>query len=108
MHIFTDLSFEGNEAGIGAVVFDSETGIGRVFGGFFTARLLGKLLPLVGRQIISQVELIAVLSARVLLAPALTRRRVIMDNEIWTLESRRQVGDFHHQGQMHGTVCGTS
>ena len=70
-------------AGIGAVVFDTESGLGRVFGGRLSTSLLHKLLPLVGKQIISQVELIAALSVRMLLSKELAHRRVIiwLDNE---------------------------
>ena len=62
---------------IGAASCDAETGIGRVFSGALSERFLGELIPLVGRQILSQVETIAVLTARVLLAPHLANRRVI-------------------------------
>ena len=83
VHIFTDGAFEDSVAGLGAVVFDAEYGWGRVLGGRLSESLLKKLLPLVGKQVISQVELIAALSVRMNLAKELAGRRVIiwLDNE---------------------------
>ena len=51
VRVFTDGSFENSVAGVGAVVCDAESGLGKVFGGTLPKSLARKLLPLVRNKL---------------------------------------------------------
>ncbi|CAE7211849.1 unnamed protein product, partial [Symbiodinium sp. KB8] len=64
LHLYTDGSWEGNVAGIGAVLFDAGTNRGRVFQGFVDPWLVKTWLSSVGEQLICEIELYALVAIR--------------------------------------------
>ena len=51
VRVFTDGFFENSVAGIGAVVCDAESGLGKVFGGTLPKSLVRKMLLLVRNKL---------------------------------------------------------
>jgi hypothetical protein len=81
--IFTDGSWEGGHAGIGAVAIDTASGEKFVWAGQVPQTLLERWRCLVGEQLICQIELYAMVVIRWMLADRLKDRRTIwwVDND---------------------------
>ena len=81
--IFTDGCWEGQTAGLGAVVIDTATGTKQIFMGEVPPPLIARWEQQVGEQLICQIELYTLVVLRWMLQPQLAHRRSIwwVDNE---------------------------
>ena len=77
LHLYTDGSWEGNVAGIGAVLLDAGTNRGRVFQGFVDPWLVKTWLSSVGEQLICEIELYALVAIRHVLSSTFEGRKCI-------------------------------
>ena len=77
LHLYTDGSWEGGVAGIGAVLLDMATGAGRVFQGVVNPALVQSWLSSVGEQLICEIELYALVAIRHSLGLTFEGRRCI-------------------------------
>ena len=80
LHLYVDGSWERRFAGIGAVLIDPFTGVGRVWQGVVPENLISTWEKEVGDHFICQIELYAALCMRVHLKSFLKDRRLIL----WT------------------------
>eukprot|EP00435_Cladocopium_sp_Y103_P010287 s5853_g2.t1 len=81
--VFTDGAWEGDRAGIGAVVVDTATGLRWVWSGVVPDELIAKWRHCVGEQLICQIELYAMVALRWMQRSLFKDRRSIwwIDNE---------------------------
>lgn len=81
--IFTDGSWEGERAGLGLVFYDRANGFQCVMAGFVPDVIIKHWKGAVGEQLISQIELYALVATKWLFAERLCNRRTIfwVDNE---------------------------
>ena len=77
LHLYTDGSWEGGKAGIGAVLVDSASSVGRVFQGVVDPSLVKTWLSSVGEQLICEIELYALVAIRHALGSTFEGRRCI-------------------------------
>ena len=77
LHLYTDGSWEKGIAGVGAVLIDAGTGVGRVFQGTVDPSLIGTWLSSVGEQLICEIELYALVAVRYQLGSLFEGRRCI-------------------------------
>ena len=80
IHIWTDGSWEQGVAGLGAVVYDCESGQGAVFQGTLPQNLVDHWKAGVGSQLICEIELFAIVAIRSFLMNKLAGRKCIF----WT------------------------
>ncbi|CAE7537200.1 unnamed protein product, partial [Symbiodinium necroappetens] len=80
LHLYVDGSWEDGFAGIGAVLFDPASQMGRVWEGVVPSHIISRWRKEVGDHLICQIELYAALCMRVHLADSLVDRKLIL----WT------------------------